>query len=51
VLVVAGLGAAPSALWLNQFFPRAGATRELLYPLRLVFGVAMVKRPALDGCG
>jgi hypothetical protein len=31
-----------SALWLNQFFPRAGASREVLYPLRLVFGVAMV---------
>ncbi|HEX2301507.1 MAG TPA: DUF2306 domain-containing protein [Pseudonocardiaceae bacterium] len=42
VLVVAGLGVALSALWLNQYFPRAGATRELLYPLRLVFGVAMV---------
>ena len=42
VLVVAGLGVALSALWLNQYFPREGATRELLYPLRLVFGVAMV---------
>jgi uncharacterized membrane protein len=42
VLVVAGLGVALSALWLNQYFPRAGATREVLYPLRLVFGVAMV---------
>ena len=42
VLVVAGLGVALSALWLNQYFPRAGATRELLYPLRLVFGVALV---------
>jgi uncharacterized membrane protein len=42
VLVVAGLGVALSALWLNQYFPRAGATRELLYPLRLAFGVAMV---------
>ncbi|MGY1618181.1 DUF2306 domain-containing protein [Geodermatophilus sp. SYSU D00691] len=42
VLVVAGLGVAVSALWLNQYFPRAGATREVLYPLRLVFGVAMV---------
>jgi hypothetical protein len=40
--VVAGLGVALSALWLNQFFPRAGASREVLYPLRLVFGVAMV---------
>jgi uncharacterized membrane protein len=42
VLVIAGLGLALSALWLNQWFPREGATRELLYPLRLVFGVAMV---------
>ena len=42
VLVVAGLGVALSALWLNQYFPRAGATREVLYPLRMVFGVAMV---------
>src|SRR3954470_961063 len=42
VLVAAGLGVALSALWLNQYFPRAGATREVLYPLRLVFGVAMV---------
>ena len=42
VLVVAGLGVALSALWLNQWFPREGATRELLYPLRLVFGTAMV---------
>ena len=42
VLVVAGLGVALSALWLNQSFPREGATRELLYPLRMLFGVAMV---------
>jgi len=42
VLVVAGLGVALSALWLNQFFPKAEATREVLYPLRMIFGVAMV---------
>ena len=42
VLVVAGLGVALSALWLNQFFPREGATREVLYPFRIVFGVALV---------
>jgi uncharacterized membrane protein len=42
VLVVAGLGVALSAMWLNQFFPRPGAAREVLYPLRMVFGVAMV---------
>ena len=42
ILVVAGLGVALSALWLNQFFPNAGATREVLYPLRIVFGVALV---------
>ena len=42
IVMVAGLGVGLSALWLNQFFPRAGATRELLYPVRAVFGVAMV---------
>jgi uncharacterized membrane protein len=42
VLVVAGLGVALSALWLNQFYPRAEATREVLYPLRMAFGAAMV---------
>lgn len=42
VLVVAGLGVALSALWLNQFFPREGASREVLYPFRIVFGVALV---------
>jgi uncharacterized membrane protein len=41
ILVVAGLGVALSALWLNQFFPRTGAAREVLYPLRLLFGTAM----------
>jgi len=42
VVVVAGLGVALSALWLNQFFPRAHATRGIVYPFRLVFGVALV---------
>ena len=42
VLVVAGLVVALSALWLNQFYPRADATREVLYPLRLAFAAAMV---------
>jgi uncharacterized membrane protein len=42
LLVVAGLGVALSALWLNQFYPRADATREVLYPLRMAFGAAMV---------
>ena len=42
VLFISGVGVALSALWLNQYFPREGATRELLYPLRLVFGVTMV---------
>jgi len=41
-VVVAGLGLALSALWLNQFFPRAHGTREIVYPLRLLFGVALV---------
>ena len=42
VVVVAGLGVALSALWLNQFYPKIGATREVLYPLRVAFGVAML---------
>ncbi len=42
VLVVAGLGVALSALWLNEFFPRADAARAVLHPLRAVFGAAMV---------
>jgi uncharacterized membrane protein len=42
VVVLAGLGVALSALWLNQFFPRAHATRGVVYPLRLAFGVALV---------
>ena len=42
LVVVAGLGVALSALWLNQFYPRIGAAREVLYPLRVVFGVAML---------
>jgi uncharacterized membrane protein len=42
VVAVAGLGVALSALWLNQFFPRAGAAREVLYPLRMGFGVGML---------
>jgi uncharacterized membrane protein len=42
VVVVAGLLVALSALWLNQFFPRAHATRGIVYPLRLMFGVALV---------
>ncbi len=42
VVVVAGLGVALSALWLNQFFPRAHATRDIVYPLRMAFGVALV---------
>ncbi len=42
VLVFAGLSVAMSALWLNQFFPREGATREVVYPLRVLFAVAMM---------
>ena len=42
IVVVAGLGVALSALWLNQFFPRAHATRDTVYPLRVMFGVALV---------
>jgi uncharacterized membrane protein len=46
-VMIAGLAVALSALWLNQFYPRAGAARELLYPMRLVFGVALVVTIAL----
>lgn len=42
VVMVAGLGVALSALWLNQFFPRAATARGLVYPLRVLFGVALV---------
>jgi uncharacterized membrane protein len=47
IVMVAGLGVALSALWLNQFFPRAETARGLVYPLRLLFGVAMVVTIAL----
>jgi uncharacterized membrane protein len=47
IVMVAGLGVALAALWLNQFFPRAGAAREVLYPLRVLFGVALVVTIAL----
>jgi uncharacterized membrane protein len=47
IVMVAGLGVALSALWLNQFFPRAETTRELVYPLRMLFGVALVVTIAL----
>jgi len=42
IVVVAGLGVALTALWLNQFFPREHTTREIVYPFRMVFGVALV---------
>ena len=42
IVMIAGLGVALSALWLNQFYPRAETSRELIYPLRVVFGVAIV---------
>ncbi len=42
IVMVAGLGVALSALWLNQFYPRAEGDRELIYPTRVVFGVALV---------
>ena len=37
-----GVGSGALAAWLNQFFPREGATREVVYPFRIVFGVALV---------
>src|SRR6476620_4834852 len=36
IVMVAGLGVALSALWLNQFYPRAEGDRELIYPTRVV---------------
>jgi uncharacterized membrane protein len=47
VLVLAGMTVALSALWLNQFFPKEGATREVLYPMRVAFGAAMLVTIAL----
>ena len=47
IVMVAGLGVALSALWLNQFFPRAATARELVYPLRVLFAVALVVTIAL----
>ena len=47
IVMVAGLGVALAALWLNQFFRRAATSRELVYPLRMVFGVAMIVTIAL----
>lgn len=42
VLVVAGLGAAGSALWLTLFYPPQAGTGDLLHLLRLLFASAMV---------
>ena len=51
IVMVAGLAVALSALWLNQFFPRAGAARELLYPLRVVFALVVRRRfDLVEGC-
>lgn len=42
VLVLCGLLAALSALWMTLFYPRQTGTGELLYLLRLLFGSVMV---------
>jgi uncharacterized membrane protein len=42
VLVVSGLVAALSALWMTQFYPRPEGDGDLLYAFRLVFGSTMV---------
>lgn len=42
LLVPLGLTAALSALWLTLFYSHADGTEQLLYVLRLIFGVAMV---------
>lgn len=41
VLVVLGLAAAFSALWMTQFYPRQPGTGALLYTFRLAFGSGM----------
>lgn len=42
LLVPLGLTAALSALWLTLFYSHVDGTEQLLYVLRLIFGVAMV---------
>ena len=42
LLVVCGLAAALSGIWMTLFFPRPPIDDVLLTPIRLVFGVAMV---------
>ncbi len=42
VLVVCGLAAALSGLWMTQFYPPPDYDGRLLYALRLLFGSAMV---------
>jgi uncharacterized membrane protein len=41
ILVVSGLVAAVSALWMNQFYALPPTDGELLYVFRLIFGSAM----------
>lgn len=42
ILVVSGLVAALSALWMTQFYPRPEGDGDLLYVFRLIFGSTMV---------
>ena len=42
ILVLCGLVAGLSGLWMTLFYPRQPGTGELLYVLRLLFGTAMV---------
>lgn len=42
VMVVAGLAAALSALWLTQFYPHLGSEGPLLYWFRLAAGLGMI---------
>ena len=42
LLVLCGLVAAFSGLWMTQFYPRAAVDGDLLYGFRLLFGSAMV---------
>lgn len=42
VLVVAGIGAAITAIWLTLFYPPGEHDGEVLYAMRLIFGAAML---------
>lgn len=47
LLVPAGLLVGLSAVWMTLFYPRAGATSDLLYAARILFGSGMIAAIAL----